>query len=239
MTQKDLDASCQTQSKICAEKESHENNQKHFLSPHLCVNIYMDTKTCKCCGIEKMIEDFREYSDTRDKKIYTRRKPLCKDCENQKVTNRRKDPVKRQKERDAEKKRYHADIEKSREKYRIKSKKYRKQAAARIRKRRKEDSLFCMILRCRSRIARTIDRKKNPKRTKDMLGCSWEDLFKHIENKFQRGMSWENRGEWHIDHIIPLSSAKNQEEIEKLCHYTNLQPLWASENLQKGKKTID
>jgi hypothetical protein len=49
-------------------------------------------------------------------------------------------------------------------------------------------------------------------------------------------MNWDNysfRG-WHIDHIIPLTSAKNEEELIKLCHYTNLQPLWAKDNLSKG-----
>jgi hypothetical protein len=51
-------------------------------------------------------------------------------------------------------------------------------------------------------------------------------------------MSWDNYGSWHIDHIIPLSSAKNIEEISKLCHYSNLQPLWASNNLSKGNKII-
>lgn len=51
-------------------------------------------------------------------------------------------------------------------------------------------------------------------------------------------MSWENHGEWHIDHIIPLSSAKNEEEIYKLNHYTNLQPLWKEENLSKGDKIL-
>lgn len=51
-------------------------------------------------------------------------------------------------------------------------------------------------------------------------------------------MTWENRNEWHIDHITPLSSAKTEEELYKLCHYTNLQPLWAEENLKKGNKII-
>lgn len=52
-------------------------------------------------------------------------------------------------------------------------------------------------------------------------------------------MTWENRGEWHIDHIIPLASASTEEELLALCHYTNLQPLWAFDNLSKGAKIID
>jgi hypothetical protein len=53
-------------------------------------------------------------------------------------------------------------------------------------------------------------------------------------------MSWEKFGKYiHIDHIIPLSSAKTEEEIYKLCHYTNLQPLWAEDNLKKSNKLIN
>jgi hypothetical protein len=49
-------------------------------------------------------------------------------------------------------------------------------------------------------------------------------------------MSWENRDKWHIDHIMPLATATSQEELEKLCHWTNLKPLWAIDNLKKKKK---
>jgi hypothetical protein len=53
---------------------------------------------------------------------------------------------------------------------------------------------------------------------------------------FRDGMSWENKGKWHIDHIIPLSSAKTHEDVIKLCHFKNLQPLWEQENKKKGNK---
>jgi len=65
------------------------------------------------------------------------------------------------------------------------------------------------------------------------VSCSPEFLKKHLENQFIDGMSWENRSEWHIDHIIPLSSAKTKDELYKLCHYENLQPLWVEDNLKK------
>ena len=72
-----------------------------------------------------------------------------------------------------------------------------------------------------------------------MVGCSPEFLKDHIENQFTEGMSWELMGKYiHIDHRIPLSSAKSEEEVYKLCHYTNLQPLWAEDNLSKGSKIL-
>ena len=78
--------------------------------------------------------------------------------------------------------------------------------------------------------------KKN--KTFDIVGCNPIFLKEYIESKFTNGMSWDNRHMWHIDHIIPLSSAKTEEEIYKLCHYTNLQPLWIKENLSKGSKIL-
>jgi hypothetical protein len=74
----------------------------------------------------------------------------------------------------------------------------------------------------------------------ELVGLTSEDLKKYIESKFKEGMSWDNYGlyGWHLDHIIPLSSAKNEEELKKLCHYTNLQPLWAFDNLSKCDKII-
>ena len=80
---------------------------------------------------------------------------------------------------------------------------------------------------------------KNNK-TFEIVGCSPESLKEHIQSQFTDGMSWENYGYdgWHIDHRIPLSSAKNEQELYKLCHFTNLQPMWATENIKKGNKII-
>ena len=73
-------------------------------------------------------------------------------------------------------------------------------------------------------------------KTQEMLGVDWEVCKAHIEIQFAKGMSWSNYGEWHIDHIIPLASANTEEELKKLCHYSNLQPLWAFDNLMKSDK---
>lgn len=74
------------------------------------------------------------------------------------------------------------------------------------------------------------------------LGCSIEDLKRYLESKFVEGMTWDNRSKdgWHIDHIRPLANFNltNKEELLKACHYTNLQPLWAKDNLTKGNRGI-
>lgn len=72
--------------------------------------------------------------------------------------------------------------------------------------------------------------------TLDLIGCSAKQLKEYIESKFLYGMSWENYGEWHIDHIIPCTSFNlNEESEQRRCfHYSNLQPLWAKDNLRKG-----
>lgn len=73
--------------------------------------------------------------------------------------------------------------------------------------------------------------------TEARIGCDWLELLVHLESKFKPGMTRENYGPvWHVDHIIPLASAKTEDEIIKLCHYSNLQSLFALENFQKGAK---
>lgn len=73
-------------------------------------------------------------------------------------------------------------------------------------------------------------------KTADILGCSIPFFKSYIEQRFQDGMTWEDRSEWHLDHIIPMASAKNKSDILKLNHYTNFRPLWAKENILKSNK---
>jgi hypothetical protein len=126
-----------------------------------------------------------------------------------------------------------------------KRKEYRKNYKLRKHEQRKErrnsDPVFNLINRMRCRIWKYLNvlniTKKN--KTFDIVGCSPEFLKKHLENQFTEGMTWELLGEHiHIDHIIPLSSAKTEDELYKLCHYTNLQPLWAEDNLKKSNKIL-
>ena len=72
------------------------------------------------------------------------------------------------------------------------------------------------------------------------MGCSYEFFKIYIEDKFDDKMSWDNHGKyWHLDHIIPISWAKDEEELYKLNHYTNYQPLSAIENLSKNNNLIN
>lgn len=104
--------------------------------------------------------------------------------------------------------------------------------------RRKKDYIFNMKERLLSRLSSALKSKNFKKQdsiTKS-IGCTPEFLCKYIESKFKPGMNWNNRNLWHLDHIAPLSSVKTEEELLKLNHYTNLQPLWAKDNLKKSNK---
>lgn len=106
--------------------------------------------------------------------------------------------------------------------------------------RRKNDELFYLKDIISHRVREYLKSKKITKKNKtfEIVGCTPNELKIYLEERFVDGMCWDNRGKWHIDHIIPLSSAKTEDELYKLCHYTNLQPLWAVDNLKKGNKIL-
>jgi len=108
--------------------------------------------------------------------------------------------------------------------------------------RRKADPIYKLTadVRMRLRIFLKTHNMKKANRTFKMVGCTPKFLKEYLEKQFKPGMTWQNhtRTGWHIDHKIPLSSAKIPEAVEKLMHYTNLQPLWSVENIKKGKKII-
>jgi hypothetical protein len=105
--------------------------------------------------------------------------------------------------------------------------------------RRHNDIVYNLLCNLRGRIKNVLKNKSlKSKKTKDLLGCNGEEFKKYIESKFKPEMSWKKRHLIHIDHIIPCASfdLTKPEEQAKCFHYTNLQPLWASENLAKGSK---
>lgn len=75
-----------------------------------------------------------------------------------------------------------------------------------------------------------------------VVGCDFETFLEYIKSQFQEGMTLENYGHkgecWNIDHITPICTAKNDEDLERLNHYSNLRPVWASENYKRPRKTL-
>ena len=105
------------------------------------------------------------------------------------------------------------------------------------RNKRQLDPIYKLQKALRDSLYRYLKHKRKMDKIK-IIGCDWEELKHHIESQFQDGMSWDNwsKDGWHIDHIIPLASATNEDEMYKLNHYTNLQPLWSVDNLHKGNR---
>ena len=106
-------------------------------------------------------------------------------------------------------------------------------------KRRHKDATFKAIESLKSRMRISVIKGYKSAKSKELLGCDYDHLKKHIESQFIEGMTWENHGThgWHIDHIIPLSvfDLSNHEDQRKAFHYTNLRPLWWQDNIAKWK----
>lgn len=122
----------------------------------------------------------------------------------------------------AEAKRKHAEVERTR------------------RASMKDNPVYALDRRVRSLISCSFRRRGFTKRSKtyEILGCSWEEFTLHIERQFLKGMNWENRSEWHIDHIIPISTATTEDDVIALNHVSNLRPIWATDNLSKSDKIL-
>ena len=207
-------------------------------------------KKCCRCKVEKVFSEFHKNKASKDGF-----KAACKECRRiETIENYDYDKAKEYREANKEKRKQQYDkwYSKNREERLKRRKKWReenKEKLAKYRKdnkhisrefyqRHKNNPLFRLksSVRSRIRIAITNQRLNKNTSTAKMLGCTWEELKQHLESKFTEGMKWDNYGEWHVDHIKPLSLANTEEEMIKLNHYTNLQPLWAKDNLSKGSK---
>jgi len=128
---------------------------------------------------------------------------------------------------------------KNTEKYKEYKRKYNRKY---IKNRKEIDSLFKLSISIRNRIRESIYQLGFSKhsKTRDILGCEVHEFKIHLESLFTDGMSWENYGKdmsgWQLDHIIPISIAKNYDELIHLNHYKNFQPLWAIDNIKKSNK---
>jgi len=196
---------------------------------------------------EKIAEQRKAYYEANKEKIKAYResnkekiKAYCK-ANKQKIADYQKARYEANKEKIAEQQKVYREANK--QKIADYKKAYEKQ-------RKKRDPIFRLKLNYRRSCHtafESIGQKKNNSSLK-LLGLkTWQELAEHLELRFYdhpetgEKMTFDNHGYygWHIDHIIPLSSAKTEKEIIKLCHYTNLQPLWAEENLAKSNKILD
>lgn len=224
----------------------------------------METKICSRCKEEKMLCEFGNLKSSKDGLMYYCRGCGNEKMKKYRITHKEtyKNYLEKNKENISNYLKVYNILNKekicksrrdhylnNRDEILLKNKEYHKnnKESIRIRKnnytkyKRNTDTLFYIIQISRKRIYNFLKSKglrKNNK-TFDVIGCSPEFLRDYIESKFTDGMSWELIGNRiHIDHIIPLSSAKTEEDIYKLCHYSNLQPLWDKDNLKKGDKML-
>jgi hypothetical protein len=204
----------------------------------------METKVCSKCSIEKSLLDYNVCSRVKDG-----RKAECRECQRlgtKEYKLKNKEKIKEYNSKwNAENKFYYQEYRKiweveNYDKVLETRKRFKEKNPGYIndynKQRKKKDILFRIISDMRNSVNRYL--KYKSKSTFDIVGCTPELLKEHLEKQFTDGMTWENRNKWHIDHVVPLSSAKTEDELYKLCHYTNLQPLWAEDNLRKSNKVF-
>lgn len=207
---------------------------------------------CKNCA-----KKYRE--STKDKQIEYREKNKTITSERWKESYYRDKSIKKQKNTEYYKNNKEKINLKSKEYYSINSEKkliYQKEYQQNNREkrnqylveRRKNDEMFRLVTNIRNLILNSFYEKGYSKesKTEQILGCTFEEFKSYLENKFESWMNWENRGlyngemncGWDIDHIIPLSEAKNKDELIILNHYTNLQPLCSKINRDIKKNKV-
>jgi hypothetical protein len=219
----------------------------------------METKKCDNCQEEKEISNF--YSGHRCCKVCVRIKDkqrreskkeeisLYKKEHRLKNLGRYEKRAKNYYEKNKEvlnqkrKERYHKLVEndEGKEKVRLAAENWRKNNPEKWKETRKRHRLNNVYYRYSNHLRRRLNRfvKHRDFSASSLVGCSNDEFKMHLEKQFLPGMTWDNYGVngWHIDHIIPLSSARHDvERLKELCHYTNLQPLWAEDNRRKSNK---
>jgi 5-methylcytosine-specific restriction endonuclease McrA len=177
-------------------------------------------RTCNTCGGYKESEEFRGSRHT------------CRQCENRKNSAWKA----KNKERVAIYAKTYKELNKEKAKQ-IRATRRKTENAA-YRKRYAEDSQFRLSVLMRANIRQALRKNRTRGKYLNSLGCTISELRFYLETMFRDGMSWDNYGEWHIDHIVPISSFDLTSEVEfsKAIHYTNLQPLWVKENYEKYNK---
>lgn len=220
----------------------------------------MKTKICTKCGEEKSLDNFnkqkggklglrascklcvKQYREDNKEQISNTHKIWVENNREHRTTYLKQWRVDNKEHRRVyDAKRYAENKEE--EKLRVKL--YKKNNKEKVRIYERERRRNNKVLRLNDNIRRAISKSfenngytKNSS-TAEILGCSYDDFIQHIQSQFQEGMTWNNKGEWHLDHIIPVSSYKDEDELIKLNHYTNFQPLWAEDNMKKGDSYLE
>lgn len=216
-------------------------------------------KKCTKCQQHKPLQEFGKQSKNKDGlryhcklccKIYRKQYYLATYEKNKEtIKEKAKQYYYQNKHKEEYKEKVRARVRRSyykhAEKRKAARKRWMKENRDRINTRKKElyrtSEIYRLSEILRSRLLKALKTNQKKSKTLDYLGCSVDTLKNHLEKQFQDGMTWENQGQWHIDHIRPLSSfdLTNESEIFEACHYSNLQPLWAEDNLRKGAKVVD
>lgn len=194
-------------------------------------------------NIETLIEKKREYNKT-NRDIMIRKARNYYEKNRDKVLTQMKEHWFKNKEQISRrrKKRYRDNYEtviEKRKEYTSNNRKMISDRAARYcANRRKGDVEYRILCNLRSRISAALKNSGKSNRTIKLIGCTIAELRKHLSKQFKPGMTWDNYGEWHVDHIVPCAcfdlSFPNQ---QKECfNYKNLRPMWAVDNLKKGTK---
>jgi len=179
--------------------------------------VEMKTKVCNMCGEEKSLECFGKCSHNKNGLQYN-----CKPCHNE------------------YNKRFRGN--ESPEKNSERCRRWRDNNREHLRKyhndRYKNNPQRRMYETLCKRMRQALKNANKSDSTMNLVGCDIDSLRLHLEKLFEDGMNWDNHGEWHIDHIRPCASFDlTDPEQQRVCfHYTNLQPLWAKDNLSKGDK---
>ncbi len=195
------------------------------------------TKKCRKCKEVKEITDFYERGDGKGVRS------TCKKCFNSGVLcNRKKNCTKY-------KKYFSLYYQRNKDKYKENTEKYRKKNRKRINKYVTERLKNSPQLRVKHSVSalmwsrlKSRSSNKGSKSTFDFLPYTLEELMQRLEDQFTKDMTWKNYGKWHIDHIRPDSSfnykSTEDKEFQDCWALSNLQPLWATDNLKKGNKII-
>lgn len=212
----------------------------------------MRTKVCTKCRKEKELQDFSKCKKHNDRLSY-----WCKSCKG--LCDKKYQDNNKEKLKIYSKKYYDKNTEKilkyqkeyyilNEEKISIRSKEYYLNNYEIIinrntkykNQKRKESKKVQIQGNLSHRIYLSLKDQNKSLSTMMLIGCEIDYLMIHIQTQFTRGMNWENYGLWHIDHIKPCAKfdLSKPKEQSKCFHYTNLQPLWAEDNLRKSDKIL-